>query len=274
MFTALASFLQAKSKQGEWLLRIDDIDTPRVEEGAADGIMRTLESHGLHWDGAVAYQSQRLETYQAALALLDESGWLYPCTCSRKTLSALPRLAGEKAVYPGSCRHAKRSRQQSHALRVLVRNAVVKTDDRLQGHQRWDLAKEFGDFIVLRRDKIVSYHLATVVDDGESDITEVLRGNDLLESTAPQLHLQHLLGLPGHGYLHVPVIVDRKGIKLSKQNLASPVDVREPSANLYKLLVLLNQLPPVELRGDRPENILAWAVRSWDVSKLTGLSSV
>jgi len=269
--TALAGFLQAKSRQGEWLLRLDDADAPRVAPGAGDAIRRTLERFALHWDGPVALQSQAAEAYQAALARLDEAGLLYPCTCSRKTLAALPCAPQGPAPYPGTCRGGGRERrQQPHALRVTVGDAVVRVDDKLQGARRWDLAREFGDFIVYRRDGIVAYHLATVVDDARAGVTEVLRGYDLLASTPLQIHLQRLLGLPTPDYRHVPVIVDRQGVKLSKQNLAEAVDAKNPSPTLLALLRLLGHPPPAELGKAPPAEILAWAVACWDVSRLSG----
>ena len=176
MFTALASFLQARSKQGQWLLRIDDIDTPRVAAGATDAIMRVLERYALYWDRAAVTQSSGTEAYRDALERLDAAGWLYPCSCSRKTLAALPRPYAESTAYPGTCRNARRSRRQPHALRARTGDAIINALDLLQGPQRWDIGREHGDFIVLRRDGIVSYHLATVVDDWRLGISEVLRG--------------------------------------------------------------------------------------------------
>jgi len=268
--TALAGFLQAKSRQGQWLLRLDDADAPRMAPGAGDAIKRTLERFALHWDGPVVLQSQEAEAYQAALAQLDAAGHLYPCTCSRKMLAALPRGPSESAPYPGICRGAGRERRQPHALRIIAGDGVIILQDKLQGTQHWDLAREFGDFIVFRRDQIVAYHLATVVDDARAGVTEVLRGYDLLASTPLQIHLQKLLGLPTPDYRHVPVIVDRQGVKLSKQNLAEAVDAKNPSPILFALLRLLGQSPPAELGGASPEEILAWAVACWDASRLSG----
>lgn len=270
LYTALAGFLQAKSCGGEWLLRIDDADAPRTAPGAADGILRTLERFGLCWDGPVVFQSRELDAYQTALRQLDEAGWLYPCTCSRKTLAALPRTGPGHTRYPGTCRDAGRSRQEPHALRIIAADADIIIEDKLQGPQCWNPAREFGDFIVFRRDGVFAYHLATVVDDWRAGITEVLRGHDLLESTPLQIHLQRLLGLPTPDYRHIPVIVDRQGTKLSKQNLAAPVDGLDVPATLCGLLSLLRQSPPQDLRLAPPEEILAWAIAYWDAAKLSG----
>jgi glutamyl-Q tRNA(Asp) synthetase len=274
MFTALASFLQAKSHQGQWLLRLDDVDSLRVAAGAKDGIRRILERHALHWDEAVVMQSRKTESYRTAIEQLEAAGYLYPCNCSRKELAILPRLKTERIVYPGTCRNARKSRHRPHALRVLAGNAIISAEDKLQGPQCWDLGCEVGDFVVLRRDGVFSYHLATVIDDWESEVTEVLRGCDLLESTPQQIHLQSLLGLPRLDYLHVPIMVNRQGIKLSKQNLATAVDGLNPSATLFELLLSLNQSPSEDIRGAHPEEILAWATQSWDVSKLSGFTAV
>jgi glutamyl-Q tRNA(Asp) synthetase len=274
MFTALASFLQAKSHQGQWMLRLDDVDTLRVAAGASDGIRRTLERHALHWDEAVVRQSRKTESYEAALGQLETAGWLYPCSCSRKELATLARLTPERMVYPGTCRNARISRRRPHAMRVLAGNAIIHAEDKLQGPQFWDMGFEVGDFVVLRRDGIISYHLATVIDDWEAGVTEVLRGRDLLESTPRQIHLQSLLGLPRLDYIHVPIIVNRHGIKLSKQNLARAVDELNPSATLFELLLSLNQSPTEDIRGAPPEEILAWASQTWDISKLSGLTAI
>ena len=210
MFTALASFLQARFRQGQWLLRIDDVDTPRVMGGATDAIKRTLENYALFWDGEIVMQSRKSDEYNAALAMLDASGILYPCNCSRQTLRAMARRLGETSPYPGTCHTARISRRQAHALRVVTKGASITVDDQLQGSRWFDIEREFGDFVVLRRDGIISYHLATVIDDWQAGVTEVLRGVDLLESTPLQMHLQNLLGLPGHTYSHVPIVTDRK----------------------------------------------------------------
>lgn len=275
LYTALAGFLQARSRGGEWLLRIDDADTARVVPGADDSIKRALERFGLAWDGPVVYQSREFPAYQAALDRLDRAGLLYPCTCSRKTLAALPRAAPDlPPAYPGTCRNASRPRSQPHSLRVAAVGAVVAFEDKLQGARRWELARDFGDFIVFRRDGVFAYHLATVVDDARAGVSEVLRGCDLLDSTPLQIHLQRLLGLPTPDYRHVPVIVDRQGAKLSKQNLADAVDGHSPSPTLFALLSLLRQSPPGELRGAPPAELLSWAVASWDASRLAGVASV
>lgn len=265
LYTALASFLEARSRQGEWLLRIDDIDTPRVVPGAADGILRTLEYFRLHWDGPVIWQSTRLDAYRQALATLMDKGLTYPCLCTRKQLT---HLVGETAVYPGYCRHAHHSPNEAHALRLRAEGQIIGVTDQLQGEYRQDFSREIGDFVLRRRDGIHTYHLATVVDDAQTGVTEVLRGLDLLDSTPRQILLQRLLGLPTPAYLHIPLVVDRAGIKLSKQMGATAVDHGHPSATLHQLLILLRQNPPNDLSTAPLEEVLAWAIAHWDVYKL------
>lgn len=256
-------------------MRIDDADTPRIAKGATDSILRTLERFALHWDGEPVLQSSVTVAYLEALAYLDSIGSLYPCSCSRKALTSLPTVNGSgRKLYSGVCRYALRPRSQSHSLRVITDNAHVTWHDNLQGPQYWDIPQEFGDFIVMRRDGIISYHLATVIDDWQAGVTEVLRGYDLLESTPLQIHLQTLLGLPGHSYLHIPIVVDKHGVKLSKQNKAEAVDDRNPSFTLFRILSLLRQSPPEELISAPPKEILAWAIEAWDITKLSGMTAV
>jgi glutamyl-Q tRNA(Asp) synthetase len=265
LYTALAGFLRARALRGEWLLRIDDADGPRSAPGAADSILRALERHGLHWDGGVAYQSRALDTYRQALETLDRAGFLYPCACTRKTLAA-----ADGAIYPGHCRAAGRDRSGPHALRVKTYLEVVTIMDGLRGAFSQNLAEEVGDFILLRRDGIYAYHLTAVVDDARAGITEVLRGMDLLDSAPRQAYLQRLLHLPAPAYLHVPVLVDAQGVKLSKQTGARAADERAPSANLFALLRLMGQNPPEELQAAPPEETLAWAIPAFDISRLNG----
>jgi len=268
LYTALASFLQARAHRGEWLLRIDDVDSLRTAPAATDRILRTLERHGLHWDGPVVFQSRNLETYQKAIETLESRGLLYPCTCTRQELMSLARSVPEPIAYPGLCRFRDRDRNRPHALRVKTDGEIIIFVDKMQGRFQQDLAAEIGDFIVRRRDAIHAYHLATVIDDCEAGITQVMRGFDLLESTPRQIHLQRLLDLPTPDYLHVPVIVDAAGNKLSKQSGALPVNDAHPSPTLFRLLTLLNQSPPRELQTAPPKAILSWAIGAWDIGKL------
>lgn len=275
LYTALASFLQAKAQQGEWRLRIDDVDSFRTAADATDRILQTLEAFGLQWDGPILHQSSRFEAYRTAIERLELLERLYACTCSRKDLAAYSGENAETLIYPGFCRNKNRSTlTDPYALRVITENSTVIFEDALQGTQSQNLAREVGDFIVLRRDRVYAYHLATVLDDFEQGITEVVRGVDLLDSTPRQIYLQRLLGLSTPTYAHVPVLVDSDGIKLSKQTFADPVDERNPSSILVELLTLLNQNPPRDLASASKQDILDWAVRNWDISRISALPTV
>jgi len=223
----------------------------------------------------VLYQSQRAEAYRYALERLEARGLIYPCNCTRKAIRRLAETNARRgSVYPGRCRDKKISRQQPHALRIKTTARPVCVHDRLQGRIEQNLAEETGDFIVRRRDQAYAYQLAVVVDDHEQSITEVLRGSDLLDSTPRQVYLQQMLNLPIPDYLHVPVLVDRRGEKLSKQTHAPPVDETEPAETLFYLLNRLNQSPPAELKGAAPSELLEWAVAHWDVSRLPRIRSL
>lgn len=262
LYTALASFLQARSRQGEWLLRIDNVDPERSSTAAADSIRRTLENFGLCWDGPVVYQQGRLDRYRSALDSLRQEGLIYGCRCSRK------RLIG-KPVYPGYCRHLRLPNDRPNlAQRVITAQSVIRFHDTLHGDCLRDLGADTGDFIVRRRDGAFAYHLATVVDDADAEISEVLRGSDLLASTPRQVHLQRLLRLPTPTYCHTPVLTDADGHKLSKQTLAAPVESGNTTAILMTLLTLLRQSPPAELHQAPVRDILSWAIANWDVKRL------
>jgi glutamyl-Q tRNA(Asp) synthetase len=275
LYTALAGFLQAKSQQGEWFLRIDDVDPFRTATDSTDRILRTLETFGLQWDGRILYQSERFEVYRAALERLDAQRLLYACTCSRKDLAAVSEAHADTSIYPGFCRSTKNEpRVDGHALRILVEDAPITFDDALQGVQTQNLAKDVGDFVVFRRDRVYAYHLATVLDDSAQGITEVVRGVDLLDSTPRQVYLQQLLDLPTPAYAHVPILVNRSGLKLSKQTYADPVDVKNASSTLVDLLTLMNQDPPADLRSAHTSEILDWAIHNWDLSRLSAVRTI
>lgn len=257
LFTALASYLQARAQGGAWLLRIDDVDRVRSVPGAADAILKTLERFSLFWDGPVVYQSRNLDCYNVAIEALCVQRRLYACTCTRKSLSQWTR-------YPGICRSRSPDLSSRHALRLITDGAVVTVADRMQGEYFQDFSKEVGDFVVRRSDGIHSYHLASVIDDADAGITEVVRGVDLLESTPRQILLQQALGLPTPEYLHLPVLVDNNGIKLSKQTGAPPVDDRHPEQTLHWLLPLLGLSPSADLVGAPATVLLEWAVSVWN----------
>ncbi len=284
LVAAVGSYLDAKHHNGKWLVRIEDLDNPRTVKGAADKILSTLEAYGLHWDEDIIYQSQHNAAYVEAFHQLKETGAVYPCCCTRKEIadSALHGIDGQ--IYPGTCRNGIPPEREGRAWRVrtdmqqtvrpepvewytgfdkLSPNGVVVFDDTLQGRITQHLATEVGDFIVLRADGLFAYQLAVVVDDALQGITHVVRGADLLYSTPRQMYLQQLLGLNTPGYMHLPLVVNAQGEKLSKQTLARPVEKNNTASALFDALVFLRQQPPAELRLRTIEHLLAWAIANW-----------
>jgi glutamyl-Q tRNA(Asp) synthetase len=271
---ALASCLDARAAGGEWLLRIEDIDTPRNVAGATDAILRALEACGFEWDGPVVFQSQRLELYRDALAVLRARGALYGCACSRREIADSSLASDGSRRYPGTCRKGLSEGKTARAFRVPVAPGVICFDDRLQGRVCQDLAEEVGDFVVFRADGLFAYQLAVVVDDAGQGMTDVVRGADLLDSTPRQIWLQRLLDLPTPRYLHLPVAVNDKGEKLSKQTLAEPVDAARPQSALMTALGFLGQAAPAELAQATLAELWRWAAANWDASRIPTARSV
>jgi glutamyl-Q tRNA(Asp) synthetase len=267
MVAAVGSYLDAKSRGGEWLLRIDDLDAPRVAPGAKDAILRCLEGFGLRWDGAVLYQSRRGDAYRAAMERLRAQGLVYECACSRREIeqAGLPGIDGP--VYPGTCGAGLRPGRQMRSLRVRVGRALIEFDDALQGRVHQGLGAEVGDFVLWRTDGTYAYHLACAVDDAAQGITEVVRGADLIDSTPRQVFLQQQLGLPTPAYLHLPVATNAGGEKLSKQTLAPAVDPEDAATVLGRVLDFLGHAPPPPMRRDAGE-MLAWGIVHWDRARL------
>ncbi|MEO1767141.1 tRNA glutamyl-Q(34) synthetase GluQRS [Thiobacter aerophilum] len=271
LITAVGSYLDARSRGGEWCLRIDDLDPPRVIPGATDAILRTLEAYGFQWDGPVVFQSARTEAYAAAFATLQRLGVIYACGCSRREIAdSIVGLPGA-SIYPGTCRGGLGPGKTARAFRVRTEGARIAFEDRLQGLIAVDLARETGDFIVLRADGPFAYQLAVVVDDAELGITDVVRGADLLDSTPRQIHLQRLLGLATPRYLHLPVVVNALGEKLSKQTLAPPLDLARPAPVLVAALAFLGQVAPAELAYADVAEVWRWALAYWDPARLPRL---
>lgn len=265
LLTALASFLEARSRRGEWLVRIDDVDTRRTRPGAADSILHSLEALGLHWDGGVLHQQHRLDRYREALERLQARGLVYACACSRRGLAE----TAARGVYPGTCRNQHYKAQPGrHALRVKATATPIRFEDRVQGEIVQNLAHEVGDFVVYRRDGDYAYHLATVVDDADQGITDVLRGQDLLDSTPRQIYLQQQLDLPTPTYAHTPILIDMSGHKLSKRSLAPEAETRQPRRILAALLAWLRHPLPIALQGASVTDILNWAVAGWRLDRL------
>jgi glutamyl-Q tRNA(Asp) synthetase len=274
LVAAVGSYLDAKHHQGKWLVRIEDLDTPRTVKGATGEILGTLEACGLLWDEEVIYQSQRTHAYEEAFLRLKTAGTVYPCACSRKEIADSALQRGIELVYPGTCRKGIAQGKVARSWRVRVDDANISFSDRLQGNILQNLATEIGDFVVLRADGLFAYQLAVVVDDAAQGINEVVRGADLLYSTPRQIYLQRLLGLDTPAYMHLPVAVDEQGEKLSKQTLARPVGKNNPVSLLYKSLVYLHQQPPVDFQSGNVEQILDWAVANWRPDRLTRCSTI
>lgn len=286
LVAALGSFLDAHCHHGKWLLRIEDLDTPRLVKGASEGILRTLEAYGLHWDEEVVYQSKRNSAYLEAFHHLQESGLVYPCSCSRKEIADTALRSGDELVYPGTCRAGLHAGKEARAWRIhtdLQTNTLpadsnradllnygghIEFDDILQGHIKQDLAREIGDFVVLRSDGPFAYQLAVVIDDAAQNITHIVRGTDLLGSTARQIYLQRMLGLTTPAYMHLPIVVNNRGEKLSKQTLAKPIDNRGATKTMFAALQLMRQRPPIELESAPVEQLLDWATANWKPKSL------
>ncbi len=224
LVAALASWLDARAAGGSWVVRMEDLDAPRTVAGAAEDILHTLQSLGLDGDGPVLFQSRRTAQYQNAIEVLQKH--TYWCGCTRREIadSSLGLAADGAQIYPGTCRNGLPTGRAPRALRLRVPDEVIEFTDRVQGTQRQNLAREAGDFVLRRADGQFAYQLAVVVDDAAQGITDVVRGADLLDSTARQIYLQRLLGVPTPRYLHVPVALSASGEKLSKQTGAGPID--------------------------------------------------
>ena len=263
---AVGSFLEARTRGGEWLLRMEDLDPPRVAAGAARGILRTLTACGLDWDGPVVYQSARGAAYHSALHRLRGLGLVYPCACSRREIADSAIAGSEGPVYPGTCRGGITTGKSTRALRLDTRGASVAFDDALQGRIECGLERESGDFVLYRADGVYAYQLAVVVDDAEQGITDIVRGADLLASTPRQIYIQKLLGLPRPGYTHLPVAVNERGEKLSKQTQTLPVDAARPLPTLVAALSFLGQSPPRDL--ETVSDVWTWAIRNWNLSRV------
>lgn len=268
LVAAVGSFLEARAHDGAWLVRMEDLDPPRVAPGAADDILRTLEACGLHWDGAIAYQSARSEAYHGALHRLRDTGLVYPCACSRREIADSAIAGTEGPVYPGTCRGGMAPDRGARAWRLDTRGAAISFEDALQGRAAPRLDDEYGDFVLYRADGAYAYQLAVVVDDAGQGITDVVRGADLLGSTPRQIYLQRLLGLPQPRYAHLPVAVNAQGEKLSKQTLAPPVGAVRPVPALVAALVFLGQQPPEELGRATVGDLWDWALEQWDLARV------
>lgn len=271
LVAAVASYLQARSQNGQWLLRIEDIDPPREQPGATEAIIDALQAYGFRWDGDVVFQSESREAHEVALQELLANGWAYPCGCSRRDLADAPR-GPLGTIYPGTCRNGCDTTET--AIRVRTVDEPVDFCDRLQGQTTQRLESESGDFVIRRRDGLIAYQLAVVVDDALQGITEVVRGIDLLDSTPRQIWLQRLLGYPTPAYLHIPVVVHDNGDKLSKLTGAAAIPPDGSGIVLTAALAALRQEPPAELASESLETVWQWASTHWQPEVLRGIATV
>ena len=256
--SALGSFLDTKSNQGEWLLRIEDIDPPREAPDAKDIIPQQLADHGLDWDGSISYQSENSDRYIEALQALEAKKATYPCSCSRQDIK---RMGG---LYDRTClRHTPKADTEV-ATRLLIDDAVGWTD-LIRGKLEFSCTELGGDFVLRRKEGLFSYQLAVAVDDHQQGITRVVRGADLLDSTARQLHIFKHLGLAAPEYAHLPVMLAANGQKLSKQNFAPALDSSRATENIYQALRVLGQNPPEKLKRASLSTILQWGIHHWSL---------
>ena len=252
----MGSYLDARHGGGRWLVRMEDIDSPRVRRHADALILGALETLGLHWDGDVLYQSSRLPAYAEAIDHLHTAGLLYPCACKRKEVSGRP--------YPGTCREKHLHDDPGRSLRLRATGGDVSFMDEIQGLIHVDVAAETGDIVVRRADGLTAYHLAVVIDDHWQGVTRVVRGVDLLGSAGAQLQVQKSLGLPTPEYAHLPMAVDTHGRKISKSLGAEAALLKtQPGTLLLAVLQFLGQDPDQGLAGSPVNDILTWATRHW-----------
>lgn len=274
LVAAVGSFLDARAHDGQWGVRIEDLDPPREVPGAAADILRTLERLALYWDGEVVYQSRRLASYADAVERLRAAGLVYPCACSRREIADSAVVGIEGPVYPGTCRAGVPPGRDGRAWRVRTPEAAIAFVDRVVGERTMNLARDIGDFVVRRADGGYAYQLAVVVDDAAAGITDVVRGADLLGSTARQIHLSRALHLPIPRYAHLPVALTIDGQKLSKQTGAAALDLSTAAALLQRALKFLGQEPPPALANETPSAILEWGRTHWRIDRVPTSATV
>ena len=276
LLAALASYLDAHSHGGKWLIRMEDLDPPREMPNAQERILEALDTYHLFSDEPIVYQSQRSDIYQQALDRLIKNNLVFPCTCSRKQLNVV------NGIHFGNCysvidsnvpAFAWRFNCQSPTRLSLKQGDKVSFQDMLQGEFQQSLQQDIGDFVVKRKDQLWAYQLAMVVDDYHQGVTHVVRGIDLIDSTLRQNMLQAALNYPEPNYAHIPVACAANGQKLSKQNLAPALDLSNPTKNLWLALSWLRQKPPEKLRTASVKEMLEWGIAHWDIKVLSNIQS-
>lgn len=271
LLAAVASYLDARSNNGKWLIRMEDLDPPREMANAKERILEALDVYQLYSDDTIVYQSDRYSLYQQALDQLIENHLVFPCTCSRKQLNSV------NGIHFGNCHSDIRSKETAFAWRFDCQTSgninEASFEDALQGKFQQSLKHDIGDFVVKRKDLLWAYQLAMVVDDFQQGVTHIVRGIDLIDSTLRQNMLQRALNYPIPQYAHIPVACADNGQKLSKQNLAPALDLQNPEVNLWRALSWLRQEPPKNLRHSSVKEILDWGIAHWSLLKLQGIQS-
>jgi glutamyl-Q tRNA(Asp) synthetase len=269
LLAAVGSYCLARQAGGRWLVRIEDLDTPRTLPGVADQQLRTLEAFGLQWDGDIVWQSWRRDAYEAALQYLRQQGAVFDCSCSRREiLASAPHPGEEGPVYPGTCRAGLTADARPKAVRLRVADTSVAFIDAVFGALQQHLPTAVGDFVLRRADGLFAYQLAVVVDDAASGVNQVVRGADLLSSTPRQIFLQQCLGLPRPQYIHLPLALDQHGQKISKRHGESYSLCGDKCQVLWQLLRFLGQQAPAELAYGPVPELLQWAVTHFEVARV------
>ena len=261
LYTAVASFLDARAHGGRWLLRLEDLDQRREVAGAADRILGTLEAFGFEWDGEIVRQHDRSGHYLGAMQTLQARNLIFECSCSRLQLE-------EETCYPGTCRTGPATLGVATAARLRVEPGFVLFSDRIQGSYRQDVGRAVGDFILRRRDQVFAYQLAVVIDDAEQGITHIVRGADLLDNTPRQIYLQQLLSLPRPAYAHVPVLTEPDDTKLAKSRRSVRLNMKSPAKQLVETFQMLGLKPPHSLGTAGLADCWTWAIEQWDIKRV------
>ena len=274
LLTAVASYLQARSNHGQWTIRIENIDPSREPKGCIQDILDTLSNYGFVWQGRPYRQIERIHHHLRVADNLLQWGHAFRCQCSRKTLAVCTETGAMGAIYPGNCRYLRLPADQANVIRVLTDHTQLSFTDRNYGVQSYDMACASGDFVIVRADNLPSYILAATVDDIQQGYTEIVRGHDLLAITARQLYLTDVLGKPRCHFLHVPIITNDQGEKLSKQTHAPALPKWHARHMLVNVLEDLGQSPPKRLRWGSLETLWSWAMTHWDAARIPNCPTI
>ncbi len=269
LVTAVASYLEACVNSGEWLLRIDDIDTKRVKKGSIKKQIDKLETLGFEWDREISYQSNNKKDYENALNKLTYKNSTYFCKCSRKTILAKSKKIKNNLIYPNSCKDLKLGYSKYRGIRVKTKNKLIKFNDGVYGPQSQNIEAEIGDFLIRRSDQCFSYQLAVVVDDSKFGVTDVVRGSDLLDSTARQIYLYELLENDHPRYAHIPVVKDKQGKKVSKSTQNDLTSAKNPIEILSNIWRYLNQPEHSNFHSLSLEDFWLFAKSNWDLKRIS-----